>query len=337
MEYREPSRIVAPERRADGLIEDADSPSRMRRFEFVRPAGRLDVRRLLAALLLFISVGVVVLYVGRQAIDASVSWLHRQPRYQLRFDQIELVTPPPEFFRGGASAFLEGVRRTANEPEVLSTLDLDPGRIERAFKLSPWVEEVETVAFPPRRVVVRLVYNEPAAVVRVGGGDQVLLDRSGRILPLEDVDTDRLGRPIQITGEGVVAPAPSRIGLVWRTESPDHPERAEVDRSILQAAKLAGFFNAPDRKREAESTSALRMLVIAANDPRGLFVQSADNVMILWGEAPGEEKPDEPQADEKWRTLDAKTKLNALKPHARAGYWRFTRDDLRFQPTIDRH
>ena len=44
MEYREPSRIAASERRPEGMIEDAASPARQRRFEFVRPTGRLDVR-----------------------------------------------------------------------------------------------------------------------------------------------------------------------------------------------------------------------------------------------------------------------------------------------------
>ncbi|MDR3617764.1 MAG: hypothetical protein P4L85_00295 [Paludisphaera borealis] len=333
MEYREPSRIVASERRADGLIEDADSPSRLRRFEFVRRTGRLDARRLLGAFLLASVALVVVLYVGRQALDGMVSWLHRQPRYQIRFDQIQLATPPPDCFRGGAPAFLERVRKTANEPEKLSVLDLKPDQIVNAFKRFPWVENVESAAVLPGGIEVRLAYNEPAAIVQVAAGVEVVLDRHGVLLPLEDIDTARIGRPIRITGTGVVAPASTRIGLVWKTETPEQPELAKVDRRILQAAKLAGFFMEPKRMREAESAQALRMLVIFATDRRGLFVQNSENAMLLWGEAPGEEKSDEPSADEKWRILAAKAKSNALEPQKKPGFWTFSHNDMLFAPT----
>lgn len=341
MEYREPSRIAASERRTDGLGDDADAPSRARRFEFVRPAGRLDVRRLVVAFSLLTILAVVAFYLGRRALDASLGWLHRQPRYQLPFDQIELATPPPDFFRGGATRFLERVRTSAVRPEELESLpllDVQPDRIENVFKLFPWVEKVESVAFPPRKIVVRLEYKHPAAVVRTASGEQVLVDGRGRVLPIEDVDPERLGRPIQITGAGVVAPPSTQVGLVWKTETTDHPERAEIDRHIIQAARLAGFLSEPDRKREAESTSALRMLVIAATDPynRGLFVQNADNAMILWGEAPGEEKAGDPSADEKWKILAARARNNTLAAQGKRGFWLFTRDDMRYVPTVER-
>lgn len=337
MEYREPSRIVASERRAEGLIEDADSPSRLRRFEFVRPKGRLEARRLVAALLLLVSVALVVFYLGRQAVDAAVGWLHGQPRYQLRFDEIQLVKPPPAWFRGGAPAFLERVRQTANEPEVLSLLELEPGRIERAFKLFPWVKTVESIAFPPRTIEVRLAYNEPAAVVQIGTVDQVVLDRRAIVLPVEDIDTAKVGRTILINGRGIVAPPSNRLGLIWKTETPDRPELAQVDRYVVQAAKLAGFLLKPQRQREAESAPSLRILAIIASgsmNERWLFIQNAENVLILWGEAPGDERPGDPSAEEKWRILVDKAKAKAIEPQNKPGYWVFSNADLRYRESV---
>ena len=81
------------------------------RFDFVRTTGRLDLRRLLAALLLLVSVAVVVVYLGRQAVDSAIGWLQSQPRYQLRFDEIQLVTPPPDWFRGGRRPSSNGSAR----------------------------------------------------------------------------------------------------------------------------------------------------------------------------------------------------------------------------------
>jgi len=340
MEYREPSRIAASERRADGLIEDADSPSRLRRFEFVRPAGRLDARRLLAAFSLLVIVAVAAAYLGRQALDAAVSWLAGQPRYQLPFSRIELVSPPPDCFRGGAPAFLERVRKTANEPETLSLLDLEPGRIERAFKLFPWVGNVESVAFPPRGIEVRLAYNEPAAVVQIGTVERVVLDAHGVLLPLEDIDTAKIGRTILINGKGIVAPAANRLGLVWKTETPERPELAQVDRYVLQAAKLAGFLLDPERKREAETSTALRFLAVVASDPmseRWLFLRNADNVIILWGEAPGDEQPGQPSAEDKWRILVDKAKKKAISPQSKPGHWVFSNNDISFKENTRRH
>jgi len=333
MEYREPSRIVASERRTESLIEDADSPSRPHRFDFVRPKGRLDARRLVGAILLMTVVVAVVIYLGRTAVDAAVGWLQNQPRYQLRFDEIRLVTPPPEWFRGGPQAFLERVRQTADEPEVLSLLALEPGRIERAFKFFPWVKSVDGIAFPPRSIEVKLSYNVPAAVVQIGAAAKVVIDRHAIVLPAEDIETSKVGRTILINGKGIVAPPSNRLGRVWKTETPDRPELAQVDRYVVQAAKLAGFLLEPQRLSDAESSRALRIVAIITTDPINedwLFLQNADGVIIRWGEAPGDEPSKEPSAEGKWRILVDKAKAKAIEPQARRGYWMFADDDLRY-------
>jgi len=336
MEYREPTRIAAPDRRGDEPIEDADSPSPRSPFPFVRARGRLDLRRLLAAILITVSVAAVVLVLGRRVVESAVSWLHGQPRYQIRFDQIELVPPPPDFFRGGSARFLDRVRSGETKPEALETLsllDVDREQIENVFKRSPWVETVEDVEFVPRSLVLRLAYKVPTAVIPISSGEKVYLDRNGHILPFEDVDAERVGRTIQIRASGLVSPAPDRVGLPWKTATPDQPKLAAIDRYVIQAAKLAGFLLSPERKHEAEAVPALVIdSIIPSTDlnEHQLYVRKVGPVLILWGAAPGDERPGEPSAEEKWRILVEKTKKNALESPKQADYWYFTRDDMKF-------
>ena len=94
-------------------------------------------------------------------------------------------------------------------------------------------------------------------MVQTGTVDKVVLDRRGIVLPVEDIDTSKVGRTILINGEGIVAPTADREGLVWKTETPERPELAQLDRYVLKAAKLAGFLLEPRRKREAEQRSEL--------------------------------------------------------------------------------
>jgi hypothetical protein len=306
----------------------------------VRPRGRLDVRRLLAASLITVSVAAVALFLGRQAVELAVGWLHGQPRYHIRFDQIELVPPPPAFFRGGSARFLERVRAGEAKPEALQTvplLDVDREQIENVFKRSPWVETVEGVEFPPRSLVVRLSYKEPTSEVHTSSRETVYLDRNGHVLPSEDVDVDRVGRLIQILfgkGIAVVAPPPNRQGLVWKTETPERPDLAAIDRYVIQAAKLAGFLQTPERRREAESVPSLRIdAVIPSKDLNEhlLYIVKDGPVTIRWGPAPGDERSGEPLAEQKWRILVEKTRKNAFAPTKSGDYWFFSRDELLYQ------
>lgn len=328
MDHREPSRIVAAEERSDGLNDDADSPRRGRRLKLARPAGRLDARRAVAALLLALSVALLLVYAGGR----MVRWLHGQPRYQLPFSQIELVPPPPSCFRGGAAAFLERARANVGEAEVLPLLDLAPGRVELVFKRFPWVERVDAVDRPPGGLVVHLTYNEPVAKVLLPTGEQFALDRAARILPPEDLDVECAGGLIQINGRGIAPPARSRAGLVWKTETADS---AETDRGVIQAAALAGFLLEPERRRQAEETPALRILVVATTESagRGLFLQNAEGAMILWGRGPGEERSGEPSAIEKWNLLTAKAKAEGIRRGDPGDYWAFVGDDLKYMKT----
>lgn len=332
MDHREPSRIVAAGRRSDGLNDDAESPPRARPLAFTRRAGRVDARRAVAALLVVLSVGLVLVYMGGRLVDRAIHWVHGRPRYQLPFDKIELVPPPPPCFRGGAPAFLERARKNVGESEVLPLLDLAPGRIELVFKRFPWVERVDAIHRPPGGLVVHLTYNEPVAKVLFPTGEQFALDRRARILPPEDLDVGCAGDLIKINGRRITPPASTRAGLVWKTESADS---AEVDRGVIQAAGLAGFLLEPERRRQADETHALRILVIETTESegRGLFVLNAEGAMILWGRGPGEERPGEPSALDKWELLTAKAKAEGIRPGDPGDYWAFVRNDLKYMKT----
>lgn len=323
MEYRDRTRIVAPEGDDDG----EDFPGRPRRFELARAAGRLDLRKVAVASGIVVTLLAVIFYAGGNAVAWLVGWLHRQPQYQLPFNQIELPVPPPECFRGGAAAFLERVRKNAKEPEVLSVLDVDPERLANAFKQFPWVERVELVEFPPRSLVVRLAYRKPVLRVLVGGTVELVLDREGCILPMDDIDVGKVGRLIRFSDPLLVAPSRDRVGLVWKTE------KADLDRLVIEAARLADFLLDPAREAEAKANPALRVTYILPDRPprnRGLFIQRGTQTYILWGFGPGYEAAAEPSAEEKWDIMVKQAKTGELSQERPPGYWQFNHTGMVF-------
>ena len=331
MEYRDRTRIVAP----DGEDDAAESPPRVRRLPFAKAAGRLDLRKVATASTLAALLIALIFYAGGLALRSAVGWLHAQPQYQLPFTRITLSTPPPECFRGGATAFLDRVRRNANEPETLSLLDVDPDRLADAFKQFPWVERVESIEFPPRGLVVRLAYRTPVARVQASPADQVILDREGCILPVEDIDTERVGRLIVIRYKGMKLPSADRVGKLWQTGGTDDPARADLDRDVVQAAKLAGFLLQPERESVAKAEPAARVRTILPDDSgfnRGLFVHTSLQTFILWGRGPGYEQAGEPQAEEKWGILVKWAKSGELKASRDGDFWTINRTGMTYTP-----
>ena len=328
MVYRETPRIAAQDGRLDGVIDDADSRPRLRRFDFVRAERQLDLPRVLLASCLFVAGVALMGYLGTQVLRSTIRWLHQQPQYQVRFLDIRLQDEPPAWFRGGAQAFLRQVREHAKEAEVLPVMDLETDRIDRDFRLFPWVDHVARVEYPPQGITVHLLYKQPVATIPFPPGGHVILDRKATILPGEDIDTKKLGPLIKITGTGLDQPASdNQPGLAWKSSAPG-AEGPRLERCVLEAATLAGFFQEPDRVREAASVPALRLLAIVATDRRGFFVQNAEGAMIHWGEAPGSEASGNLEAKEKWELLEkwATTPSRRILPSG--DYWRFSRTGL---------
>ncbi len=328
MVYREPPRIAAQDGRLDGVIDDADSRPRLRRFDFVRAERQLDLPRVLLVLCLFVAGLALIGYVGTQALRSMIRWLHQQPQYQVRFLDIRLQDEPPAWFRGGAQAFLRQVREHAKEAEILPIMDLETEQIDRDFRLFPWVDAVTRVEYPPQGITVHLAYKQPVATIPFPPGEHVILDPKATILPGEDIDTKKLGPLIKITGTGLDQPASdNQPGLAWKSSAPG-AEGPRLERCALGAARLAGFLQKPDRAREAASVPALRVLAIVATDRRGFFVQNAEGAMIYWGEAPGSEASGNLDAQEKWEILKKWATAPGRRNLPDRDYWRFSGAEL---------
>jgi hypothetical protein len=328
MEYRGTPRIAATEGRLDGVIDEADSRPRFRGFEFVRSQRQLDITRVLLTGLLVLAAVASIGYLGAQALRSAIRWLYHQPQYQLRFLDIQLHDEPPAWFRGGTEAFLRQVRDHAREAEVLPVLELEKGRIERDFKLFPWVDDVARVEYPPLGITVHLIYKKPVAMIPFPAGEQVILDRNGHVLPPDDIDTEKLGPLIKITGRGLVPSAENRAGRVWRLTAAGS-EATRLDRCVRGAAKLAGFLQEPERAREALPNPALHILAIVATDHRGFFLQNAQDSMIHWGEAPGEELNGGLEAKEKWEILRKWVKSSSRRVLPPGDFWAFSHSELK--------
>ena len=79
------------------------------------------------------------------------------------------------------------------------------------------------------------------------------------------------------------------------------------------------------------------MLAIgAADEHRGLFIQTTENVLIQWGEAPGSETSKHPKAKEKWEMLRKWAVTTSSRVLADGDYWAFSRGELQPVKTVRR-
>jgi len=330
MEHREPLRVVPVDRRLEAAAEsprEAGS-ARANHIGLMGVARRLDPRRLAliscAVLLVVLSLG----YLAFICTMAAVGWLHRQPNYHLRFDQIHLEPGPPPWYRGGRDAFLEGVRRSGRVAARINRLEIGPDELAAVFRNYAWVEEAKII-YPPGGISVHLRYRLPVAYVQISHGDQLLVDDKGTILPPADVDETKFSpfRLTRITADQLEPPADPTPGVSWksRTTADDIPRD---DRRILAAAKLAGFLRDQEQSQPNQTLPALRIGEIIVTDffsnDRGLFLLNDQAQTIWWRQAPGEERPGEPKAFEKWSMLrkwGESSMKHSLPEH---DYWTFS-------------
>jgi hypothetical protein len=332
MEHREPLRIAPVDRRLDAAAESPREfgSSRVYRLGLIGVARRVDPRRLA----LFTATGLAMLlalgYLASLGKVAAVAWLHRQPYYQLPFDKIRLEPSPPPWYRGGSDAFIEAVRRSARRAQPIGRLDLAPDELAAMFKNHPWVEGVR-VSYPPDGIVAHLRYRRPVAYVQISQGDQLIVDEKGTILPPADVDETMFAplRLTRITAKSLKPPTDPTPGVSWksRTEANDV---ALDDPRIHAAAKLAGFLRDQGESQTGVKLPALRIgeIIVTDFEHRGIFLLNDEGQTIWWRQAPGEERPGEPKASEKWvmlRKWGESSKKRSLPEH---DYWAFSPTEL---------
>jgi hypothetical protein len=114
-----------------------------------------------------------------------------------------------------------------------------------------------------------------------------------------------------------------------KTEANDVPRD---DRRILAAAKLAGFFRDLERSQTSPNLPALRIgeIIVTAFDDhdRGLFLLNDEGQTIWWRQPPGEERPGEPKAVEKWDMLRKWGESSKKRSLPEQDYWRFSQTEL---------
>lgn len=237
------------------------------------------------------------------------SWLADQPTYQLPFRSIRLEPPPPRWYRGGAAAFLEDIRRRARRPETLPFLKLTAKELWLDFeRSSPWTEKVRRIDYQPLGVTIELAYRRPVAMVEAETASRkaiYLVDRSAVLLPPQVVDLDLLRQEsglIMIKGEHLSDPLDRQFGLPWKPR-PGISDLAPGNDLIPAAARLAAFLLEKMRSIDRAANPALDIRYINPMDPgcRGLFLWNAESTYILWGRDPGTKTNDE----ERWAKLCA--------------------------------
>ena len=294
MVYRETPRIAAKDGRLDGVIDDADARPRLRRFDFVRAESQLDLPRVLLAS------GTLR---GRRGPDrlpgnadpalhdslapSATSISSQVPRY-----------PPSETSRPPGSAAAPRlscgqVRSHARKRKSSQSWTLRRERIDRDFKLFPWVDRRQYASsIPPRASRSIFVYKQPVATITVPPGQSVILDRNGIILPREDIDTKKLGPLIRIDcrqGPGSAALGQSagpdlEIVRPWRRGPTAGTLRPGSCTSSLGSSRnLIEPGRPPQTRHSACWLSSPPMIAGICS------FRTAEKVMVLWGEAPESE------------------------------------------------
>jgi hypothetical protein len=316
---------------ADDIATQPPGAARFPRLKFSSARARFVNRRarLLAAIAVVLLGGLG--YLGYCASKSAVGWLHVQPQYQIPFDRIELVTAPPDWYRGGSRAFVEQVRRADGKFEAVPLLDVSPERIATAFKKCAWVEDVIKVDFRPDAIRVWLRYAQPVALVVLAHGERHFVDEKGALLPGDDIDLDRLGQVAQITGDDTLKPpVKPQPGMPWKKEGDSSGVEQDDDR-IAGAARLASLIRKKAEPRTVGRTGSLRIVEIMVNDydHHGLFLVNGEGAIIWWSAPPGKEQPGQATADEKWEMLRewAQKAIGATLPPG--DYWAFFKDGLR--------
>lgn len=300
MEHREPPRRAAAEYASEG--GEGRDPLSTRRFRrFVAPPGvrRLALSRVALAALAGVGVLVLLAALGSFAARSLPEILNRQPVYHFAFRDIVLDPPPPPWYRGGSRAFLERLRAEAHEPGQQSVLKLDLERLGRVFRLDPWVRKVGRVERAyPNRVIVRLEYREPAAVVRFDRAHRVVLDEEGVVLSEKEIDLEASGPLIPLIGVNR-PPVDPRPGETWKRVSVSGG--AEADDLVVRAAGLAGYLRSVQDELERGPGETL-VFSVSWDKSNRLWVLYGHR-WFRWGEAPGREAIDELKAPAKWEIL----------------------------------
>jgi hypothetical protein len=209
---------------------------------------------------------------------AAVVWLGRLTRDDLRRGEADLTfadvecVPPPGMSR---EDFLEEAQYLAGLPDQLDPLDgATADRVREALAAHPWVEAVRRVYVSRGRVSADLDCR--VAVLWVAAVERAA-DRHGVLLP---VSAQREGLVV-LTGRA--RPPAGRPGQPWG------------DADVEAAARVVGLL--------WQRGKAIGLARFSAEVSQGEVTLRREGQSIVWGRAPGQERPGEPDADAKLARL----------------------------------
>ena len=141
--------------------------------------------------------------------------------------------PPPPGSAAAPRRSSSRFGRRSSEAEVLPVLELETDRIERDFRLFPWVDDVTRVEYPAAGHQGPSCLQEPGRVIpirprRAGRSSTV----TAHILPREDIDTEKLGPLIRIVGTGLDPSAENRPGKTWKSSRAGRRGVARLERCV---------------------------------------------------------------------------------------------------------
>lgn len=107
--------------------------------------------------------------------------------------------------KGAASTPAEVISRAGGLAGRPQLADVEPTEVEAALERLPWVERASVVRHWPSTVEVAIVERIPIATLAAEGGGWALVDRTGRVLAIEETGPAELAQVI-----APAAPAPGR-------------------------------------------------------------------------------------------------------------------------------
>ena len=173
----------------------------------------------------------LLFYLGSRATSAAVAWLHRQSQYQVAFDEIQLVTEPPELVSRGKAR----VSRAGCGELRASRADLSARGSARAAGAGVQDGSLgrrgrQGRRTRPGRIAVDLAISRAGCLgeaPRAAAADR--RRRRDGSCPPKTSTSSRLGPLIKITGDGSDGLRPIREpGVVWKSQGRGGDDRRRL-------------------------------------------------------------------------------------------------------------
>jgi hypothetical protein len=254
--------------------------------------------RVWLALLLIATVGALGHFVWRQQASA----IARLPQYRVTAEQVH-ITPPPPWIRSDVKTEVLRDAGLSGNLSLLEDWEALVHRLRQAFEFHPWVAEVKQITRRlPNSLEIVLEYRRPVAVVESGGPGGIALlpiDVAAVRLPeadLTDVERQYLPRISNVTGRPIV-------GEVW--DDPRVVGGARLSAllgDVWQALRLVEILPSPHPQVQGEARFYTYEIV------------TSGRTRVVWGAAPGEERPagESAFAEKRQRLLDYAAKAGRL-------------------------